>query len=182
MIEATQKKLREAQFFFHMLKKTSRQAVGNDPEQFEFILSAFLSSARAITWALQWEDKEKYDAWFIPWFQKRTNEDQQLFNFMKNQRNYAEKRGGAETRVNSDEYVPITQITTDTRGHPAYGFFWFGPPDAPLPEVALPVHSFTGSGEQVISACKRYVDILDELVKNFLETHSLPADRLDSTT
>jgi hypothetical protein len=64
MIPLTQKKLREAGFFLNKLSAEGQQVVRSEQESFEFYLSAFLSSARAVTFALQKEQKEKYDAWF----------------------------------------------------------------------------------------------------------------------
>ena len=71
MIPMTEMKLREAKFFFGHLHDTGRKSVRNEPEEFAFYLSAFLSAARAVTFALQFEDKPGYDTWFTPWCHKR---------------------------------------------------------------------------------------------------------------
>ncbi|GAF68271.1 unnamed protein product, partial [marine sediment metagenome] len=47
MINATQKKLREARFFLQHLNMEGRKVGCNEPEAFEFFLSAFLSAARS---------------------------------------------------------------------------------------------------------------------------------------
>ena len=60
MIEATQKKLGEAQFFFYRLLNEAQKPVRSEPEIFEFYLSAFLSAARSVTFVLQYEEKTKY--------------------------------------------------------------------------------------------------------------------------
>ena len=173
MIEATQKKLREARFFVRLLNQMSQEAVRNEPEAFEFYLSAFLSAARSTTFALQYEEKDKYDAWFPAWFNNRSEEDQQLLNFLKEQRNYVEKRAGAEVNV-VWEFIPVTELRSDSREHPAYEFHWFGPLGAPPPRVGLPVHSFelSGDSQKVTFACKRYMDILDQLVQEFIQAHT----------
>ena len=173
MIEATQKKLHEAKFFLRLLNQASQEVVRNEPEAFEFYLSAFLSAARSVTFALQYEEKDKYDAWFPIWFGNRSEDDRQLLNFLKEQRNFIEKRGGADISV-VWEFIPVTKMRTDNRGYPAYGFHWFGPPGTPPPRVGLPVHSFDLSGDQkrVTSACKRYVNVLDDLVRDFIQAHS----------
>jgi len=172
VIEATQKKLREARFFLRLLTRESCADVRDEPEAFEFFLNAFLSTARSVTFALQYEEKDKYKAWFQTWFNKRTEEDQQLLNFVKVQRNYTEKRGGADFNVILED-VPIAEVRTDDHGHPAYGFHWFGPPGTP-PRVGLPVHFFELSGDQkkVTSVCEQYVTILSELVRDFTEVYS----------
>ena len=170
MIDITQKKLREARFFSQMLGKASQQPVRNDPEEFGFYLSAFLSAARAVTCALQHEEKDKYDAWSPAWFNSRSPEDQTFLKDMITNRNFVQNRGGAE--MDQDwEYIPVTEIRTENREHPAYGFHWYGPPGTPPPTVGMPVYSFKGSGDEVTSACERYVTILDSLVREFIETY-----------
>ena len=170
MIDATQKKLREAHFFAQMLGKVNRQPGGNEPEEFEFYLSGFLSAARAVTFALQYEEKDKYDAWFPAWFNSRRPEDQALLKDMITHRNSVQKRGGAET--NQDwVYIPLTEIRTESRVHPAYGFHWYGPPGTSPPTFGTLVYSFKGSGGEVISDCERYLTILVSLVREFIDTY-----------
>jgi hypothetical protein len=66
MIPLTEMKLREAHFFYDLLLQTGLDIVRNTPEAFAFYLNALLSAARAVTFALQYEDKTNYDTWFIP--------------------------------------------------------------------------------------------------------------------
>jgi hypothetical protein len=170
MIDVTQKKLREARFFAQMLGKVNREPVRNEPEEFEYYLSAFLSAARSITFALQHEEKDKYDAWFPAWFNSRSPEDQTLLQDMKIHRNFVQKEGGPEMNVEW-EFIPVTEIRTENHGHPAYGFHWYGDPGTPPPTVGMPVYSFKGSGDEVTSACQRYLQLLDKLVREFIEAH-----------
>ena len=174
MIEATQKKLREAEFFLRLLSHADQEVLWTEPEAFEFYLNAFLSAARSVTFALQYEEKDKYDAWFPEWFNKLSAEDRQLLGFLKRQRNHSEKRGGAEVDIDW-EFIPITEVRSDNRGHPAYGFHWFGPPGTPPPRVGVMHHSFELSGEQqkVTAACTRHAGILEKLVRDFIEAHSV---------
>lgn len=48
MIEVTQKKLREAKLFLRMLSATGQQGVRNEPEEFDFYVSAFLSGRHSL--------------------------------------------------------------------------------------------------------------------------------------
>jgi hypothetical protein len=75
MIAATERTLSEAQFFLQCLRAESTKPVRNEPEAFSFYLSALLSAARSVTFALQFEEKEKDDAWFPEWFAKRGDDD-----------------------------------------------------------------------------------------------------------
>lgn len=62
MIAATQKKLREARFFLGFLRRRDR-VTPPEREEFEFYLSAFLSAARSVTFALENEEAAKYKEW-----------------------------------------------------------------------------------------------------------------------
>lgn len=88
MIPKTEMKLREAKFFFVLLHQTGQQTVRNEPEAFAFYLNAFLSAARAVTFALQFEDKANYDTWFTPWRGARTEKERELLAFMVIQRKF----------------------------------------------------------------------------------------------
>jgi hypothetical protein len=172
MIPLTEMKLREAKFFFALLHNTGQQ-VGNEPAEFAFYLSAFLSAARAVTWALQYEDKSNYDTWFKPWGATRTEKERELLAFMVIQRNCAEKRGSPEFTADDWEWIPITKIRSEVhRSHTAYGFQLALMNSAGSePQVARPVYqfsSFSGDQKEVTSVCKQYVDILDALVKDFV--------------
>ncbi|SRR5712691_3384263 len=175
MIDATQKKLREAHFFLSKLLTESKAFVRHEPETFQFYLSAFLSAARSVTFALQCEAKEQYDNWFPSWLATQPEGDQKLCKFMVTQRNVEQKRGGAEVSI-TWEFIPVTEVKTDYQGHPAYyGFHWFGPPGIPPPCVGRPVHYFAlGKNEgEVTVTCTQYLDCLDRLVRNFTQVHSL---------
>lgn len=66
MIEAAQRKLREARFFFQHLagERHRHDAV---PEGFRFYFSAFIGAARSVTWAMKSEEPERYAAWEPLW-------------------------------------------------------------------------------------------------------------------
>jgi hypothetical protein len=123
VIELTQKKLREVRFFLIALDEARQKVVRNEPEETDFSLSAFLSAARAVTWALAWEEPEKYQNWKDGWFARQSEDDGRLLKFFVEQRNYTQKRGGAEV-TEAWEYIPITKVMSQDRSHPAYGFHW----------------------------------------------------------
>lgn len=172
LIEATQKKVRETEFFLRLLVHEREKFIKNEPEAFVFYLSAFLSAARSVTFALQSEWKEKYDAWFPTWIERRTEDERQLFDFLKTQRNIEQHQGGALIDV-ALEYFPIIEVRSGTLGDPIYSFQWFGPPGTPLPEAMRSVHKFDFGGTQieVTALCQRYFDLLKQLVEAFAETH-----------
>jgi hypothetical protein len=176
MIPLTQMKLREAKFFFALLDKTRQQAVNNEQETYAFYLSAFLSAARAVTFALKFEDKTNYNTWFPPWLESRNEKERNLLTFMRKQRNYAQKRGSAEFMAANDpddwEWIPITEVRSDAHeSRHAHGFYAFWAPWRQGAEVGRRPYYFTkfsGDQNEVTSVCKQYLDILDELVKDFV--------------
>jgi hypothetical protein len=173
LIEATQQKLREAIFFFDKLCKANQEVVRNDPEIFSYYLSAFLSAARSVTFALQFEEKEKYDAWFPVWHDRLAQEDKDLLKLFVAQRNQVLKQGTAEIDVVT-ELIPLTEVRQDRYEHPAYGFHWAGLPGDPPPQVGVSRSYFEldGSPSEVTSACERYVKLLQNLVPDFVRSHS----------
>jgi hypothetical protein len=63
-MDATWKKLREAEFFFHRLAAEERQIDRTEPEARDFYLSAFLSAARSIGDFIKVEEGDRYGQWF----------------------------------------------------------------------------------------------------------------------
>jgi hypothetical protein len=173
VIEATQKKLHEANFFLRLLNEASKEVIRSEPEAFECYLSAFLSAARSVTFALQCEEKDKYEEWSPIWFGNRSEDDQKLLRFLVKQRNSVQKRGLADISMDW-EYIPVTEKGVDNRGYRTYEVHWVGPPGMLPPEIGLPVYSFDLSGDQqkVTSACNRYMEVLNDLVRDFIQAHS----------
>ena len=167
-IESTRMKLREAQFFFKQLAYTKQQVFAGDPEEFGYFLSAFLSAARSVTFALQFEEKEKYETWFPRWLSSLTDAERELLRHFNEQRVSTVHRAGAEVSQSS-EPTPMTEIRTGGPGQPAYLFFWPGVPGTPQPRFDRRVHSFHlgGTDSEVVETCRQYVTLLDRLVQNF---------------
>jgi len=165
------KKLREAGYFLDQMNAVA-QRVGSYPEEFEFLLSALLSASRSITDSLE---NRRYGTWYETWKTGRTATEQELLEFMRVQRNAEVHRDGADVEV-AVQYVPITEIHTGTRGHPAYGFHWWAPPGTPVPTVGLNAHQFELGGTKVeaFATCRDFVRLLGELVAAFEETHPRP--------
>lgn len=176
MLEVTQEKLREAAFFLRRLTEASHTLVGEEAQAFPYYLNAFLSAGRSVTFALQAEEKHKYDAWFPVWFGRQTAEAQDLFDFMKGQRNYVLKRGRADVTY-SLEFVPIVKAHPAERRQ-AVAFQWFGPPGVPPPAIGRRALHFqlSGSPSEVSHTCARYLKLLESLVADFLGAHDSECD------
>jgi hypothetical protein len=179
MIAKTQKRLRAARFFLQDLQNRAR-AFRSDPEAFEFVLEAFLSAARSVTWVLQKEEKEKYDAWFEPvWMSKLSKDDETSFRGMKKRRNAAEKEGDAGVIVEWED-IPLWEFTPSDRTNPAsWGYQAFGSsvtPGIDPPRHRHPTHYFGPQETRIkaVDACVHYYELLDQLVREFLERYERP--------
>jgi hypothetical protein len=172
VIAKTQKKLREAWFFLRMLRERDRVAP-LEREAFEFYLSAFLSAARSVTFALENEETTKYKEWRATWQTLLTAEEVKFIEAMVEQRNIAQKQGGVPVTVDW-EFVPMIKAKRDDRGQPMYGLQWFGPVTAPMPQIGQPVYSIAlGTGDvEAIATCERYLSVLERLVAHFLEKYA----------
>jgi hypothetical protein len=115
MIEKTQMKLGEAQFFYRKMVRESERAMS---EAFGYYLSAFVSAARSVGYRLQNEEKARYDAWYPGWEASLTDEERQRWKFMHKQRTEELKVKGAETELEWED-VPLFEPRQD-RTHPAY--------------------------------------------------------------
>lgn len=169
----TQRKLQETAFFLRHMELEEQKAVRNEPEAFGFYLSAFLSAGRSVTFVLQTEtstSKEDWEPWFSAWLSSRTGDEQTLLKLMNDQRRFEVHNTGAVTTVDW-EMVSVVDIHVEHPRHPAYGFTWTGPPGVPPPTVGLARHSFDGHAEQAVPACKRYLQLLHELVDAFQKTN-----------
>jgi hypothetical protein len=169
----TEKKLREAKFFLGWMGNAAK-SMDMEREDFEFYLSAFLSAGRSVTFVLQVGDKARYDAWFPGWKSALPDSDQELLQFMNDQRVSELHQLGAAVEGVIEE-VPMSVIERDRdHTHPAYGPHLFGihqgdPPGIPEPTMGRRAHYFNAGGvrEKAIETCKRYAGLLEKLVQDF---------------
>jgi hypothetical protein len=103
MIEATQRKLREAKFFYSCLVRERERPSINEPEAFRYYFSAFINAARSIPWVLSNEQREKYVVWRDRWEATLSDEDRKFLKFTNELRVDEVKRGGAEVIVELEE-------------------------------------------------------------------------------
>jgi hypothetical protein len=77
MIERTHRRLRQARFFYEHLLNPRHSTKGNS-ETFRYYFSAFILSARTVTWTLKKEEKKKWEAWKPKWEANLSKEEQKL--------------------------------------------------------------------------------------------------------
>ena len=166
MIPATKKKLTEAQFFFDLLSTEGRPLAYGD--HFDFYLSAFLSAGRSVTYVLQKEEKEPYDAWHPDWEQNCISTDEQaLLDFMNHQRVSTIHRTGAEFHLSHTE-IPMEQFLQEVthRGWDVY--IHQGVPGTRSPNQIGKVRTFPAlDNEDVVVTCRKYLDLLCRMVSEF---------------
>lgn len=88
MLTNTRRRLNEAEFF---LEKMVESHLGEAPVEFDYYLSAFLSSARAVLWVMRAEFG-RVSGW-EPWFKSLEPQDPSLLDGITEMRNRSEKRG-----------------------------------------------------------------------------------------
>lgn len=169
MIEATHKKLREARFFLDQMEHELTSAGHNPVEAVEFYLSAFLSAARSVTFILQAEEPHKYPEWSHAWKETRSEEDKQMLARFTSARNRALKRetpAVAEDRAASSMLYPPA-------GLPAEFQFIFLDDDQPFVPYRTIKSRLVPGGleEEVVPLCRKYLDLLTELVAAFLKAN-----------
>jgi hypothetical protein len=103
MIEAAQRKLREAGFFYRHLAAERYRGHAVDPEGFQFYFSAFIGAARSVTWAMKSEEPERYPAWEPLWKAQLGPEDQKLERLTNELRLDEVHRRGADVSATFEE-------------------------------------------------------------------------------
>jgi hypothetical protein len=177
--ELANKKWREATFFLGHLRKRSDMAFV-DREQIDFYLSAFLSAARSIEDKLQIENLNLYQEFFKHWKQTQTSKALELLKFMVNDRNLEVHDKGSRRNA-KEKGVALYDHYEDQSGQA----FVYAPADisGPPATISKPAFTFTidGAEEEITSACQGYLDLLQQLIKDFSLTdptlYSQPAVR-----
>jgi hypothetical protein len=182
MLEATRRKLRQAQFFYQHLinerKRTSPYSLeAFNLEAFRCYVAAFILVARSVLLVLHYEEKEKWEAWEPGWKSRLTDEERKLLRFTNELRIDEAKRAGADTLVEWEE-IAIHELLSANfdlqRQHPAYGAHVFAPPGTPSPKIRRPAYYFENEEgkEEVTALCQRYLGFLEKAVEDFCKDTS----------
>jgi hypothetical protein len=69
--------------------------------------------------------------------------------------------------------VPMIDMLRDAHGHPIWGFHIYALPGTEFNKVGREVRYFELGGTQVkvTDTCKRYLGLLDKLLREFMEAH-----------
>lgn len=130
-IPATQRKLREAQFFISKLEKHECALDGGSREEAEFYFSAFLSAARSVTFVLEAEQQASYKEWSPIWRATRSDRERLLLSRFTDARNRALKRETPPVATDRSAFPPqpsdalppeLQAFFFDEDAPPVYGF------------------------------------------------------------
>ena len=170
MIEATQKKLREVRYFLSLLEQEAH-ASGSPREPVEFLLSAFVSAARSVTFVLEAERGETYAEWSLKWRATRTDEERKLLSRFTEARNRAVKR--QTPLIQEGQRLQHVQ----SAGLPPELMFFFfedeeDKPSLLSPRILLSRLRADETAEEILPLCRSYESILSALVSDFIAHHS----------
>ena len=165
---ATRRKLSEAQFFFRKLASSDKQVLASEPEAFDCYLSALLSAARSVTFALQAEYKERYDAWFPSWREVLPDDERVLLAHFNEQRVQEVHRTGANVTYGS-ERISLFEYFARASSQGLQIEVSNGPIGNPPLEFTSLTRAFEIGGNEaaVVRACGNYVSLLTKLVDDF---------------
>jgi hypothetical protein len=178
MIEAAQRKLRGAQFYYRRLLEAREGKWNSEAESFRHFFSAFIQAARSVSWVMQREERAKYDAWLPTWEKQLKPEDLKLLKFTTTLRNEEVKEGGRGPLVQLEEVAFNEMLRIqgyDRASHPAHQQM----PQQPALLGIKPVtvlhekYYFEDEGEraEVMTVCREYLKYLEKFIAAFLSAH-----------
>jgi hypothetical protein len=152
--ERTQRRLRQARFFYqHLVKQT-------EGEEFRFYFFAFIVTARSVIWTLSKEEKEKWKALE----HNLSKEERKLLKITTDLRNAEEKEGGADLPVDFEEVMIDVLVEVSP---PKEGVINWA--QLRQQKANRPVHYFEDKEgkEEITKLCERYLNFLEKMVKDF---------------
>lgn len=171
MIEAAQRKLREARFFYrHLERERYRSDRDLDPEGFRFYFSALISAARSVTWAMQSEEPKRYAAWEPHWTAQLSSDDKKLEKLTNEMRLDEVKRRGADVSTTFEE-MTAGELLKEMGGDPASLDKLY--PGGSKLKSGRPRYFFENDDgdTDLLVLSKRYLDYLERKVGSFLAAH-----------
>ncbi|HLJ59078.1 MAG TPA: hypothetical protein VKZ50_05040 [bacterium] len=170
MATLSRRKLGETRYFWGLMELERQKALQANWDHFAYLLSAFLSAGRSVTFAVQNEDPDRYAALWTPWLAAQSAEDQALFKFMNRQRREEVHVAGAafsrETGTIPVADVFIAGATASGAARPPFGYVDDYPVTIEIGTIK-PQFEIAGRTVDAVPACRRYVDLLAEFLDRF---------------
>jgi hypothetical protein len=175
MIPLTKDRLGQARFFLgHLHDERAKHAHPNKPPSahFRYYLDAFIGAARSVTWVLQSEEKEKYEAWRPSWEAQISEPEKPLLKLTNDMRTSAVKRGHVET-TSRLEQVQIPRDPPDPYQIQALRAYALQLSQGGGPWTMREDHfvELNGTEQEITAVCGQYVEFLEKLVNDFVEKH-----------
>jgi hypothetical protein len=174
MIERTKDRLQEARFFLgHLHDEREKHAHPNKPplSHFRYYLHAFIGAARSVTWVLQSEEREKYDAWVGLWDAQKSKAEKALQELTNDMRLSAVKRGHVETIARSEQVqIPIDPNPYQIHSLRAYAL-QLRQGGGPWTTKEDHFVEFDGTEREITTVCEQYFQFLERLVNDFAAKH-----------
>jgi hypothetical protein len=170
VLDRAHKKLREAEFFLGLLIAADSAVIKRAPEAPDFYLSAFLTAARSVTFAMSKDHGESTEEWNIEWISRLSADDAALMRFFVKQRNKVQKEGSADIEV-TFATVSLTEFVAELD---ANGGAYFG---SHMPGMSQPTANRTETrfrakpDVSVGAVCRSYLDLLKRLISDFEHGH-----------
>ena len=182
MLDATRKKLREADFFYRQLASEEGHIFKAEPEARDFYLSAFLSAARSVGDVIEAEEGDRYRQWFVKREPQLSDDERVLLKFTNDQRVQSVHVRGPNVNVKTTN-VPIYELQRELseRGG-SLQIFGGGVPGAPLPLTQAEKSTLTFAereDEPVTELCRRYLGLLSRLINEYEQQVSPPNNTLE---
>jgi hypothetical protein len=171
MLNATKKKLLEADFFFLKLKREEVSLLRADSEARDFYLSAFLTAGRSVGDAIVAEGGESYKTWFASRRAQLSPDEAGLLAFTNEQRvKTVHVRGADVTHATREISLREVQLEISRRGG-IYEVYGGGVPGAPIPPMDVQVTNlmfdYQGRLEPVVSIGERWLRLMQGLVEEY---------------
>jgi hypothetical protein len=174
-IQNVEKKLREAKFFLNKMREYERGAF-QDPEPFDFYLSAFLNAGMTVRNGFHVTQNRKRDAaikhWRKQWETSHLSpKARAIYDFMREDRRVEVHGSGSRRRVKTKDQ----ELVQGTNRFASGTDFVSGPASdvLPLGSRPAPAYSFTIAGTErtATDACAEYLTLLERMVERFKAEH-----------
>lgn len=176
MLDRTHKKLREAHFFLTAAQEANQsQIFRKEPEALEFYISAFVSAARSVTFAMSMDEGKSTEDWTVDWILRLPNaSDRKLMKFFNIQRVKTIHRGAMDIEEVTSTASFIEFAREMSMGGASVSFVT-SPPGTPQNTFTKFELKFKGLPDgSPVAYCQRYMALLAELVADFERGHPEP--------
>ncbi len=167
--DLARQKYREASFFLSEMAKREGSPRLDQEEEFGYLLSAFLSAARSISFVLRRENPLSYEVQSQEWLGGLDGSTRIVVDFMRDQRNAALKEGVVASERNIEQIPASIADRSSDRSHFSTTVivqpYFFD--EAATIAVSRYVLKLGGMERPALQVCRDYLAALELLVARF---------------